>query len=480
MRTADFVSFEGPQFAVLSEDQLRKLHLGALEVLRRTGIRFHHDEALDMLEKAGAFISDGNLVRFPARLVEDAIASVPERVVMCDRHGEPTMYLEGEKVYFGTGSDCLNLLDPETGEHRKFTQDDLINAYHLCDALPNIHFVMSVGIPADVDPALTYDVQMALMLEHTTKPVVFVTDDLASCRRAIDMAAVVAGGYAGLREQQHILLYSEPSSPLQQSETAVDKLLLMAEHELPVVHSPGPLMGGTAPITMAAGLAMSLAEILSGLVVHQMTNPGAPFVFGAGLHHMDMKSTQICYGGPEFQLTKAAIAELGRWYGMPTWGYAGCSDAKVMDEQAAAEATLSVLMAKLTGANLIHDVGYMESGLTTSLEMIVLTDELVAMVDSMMKGIEVSDETLMLDELDQVGPGGHFLDTETTMKRFQDFWYPDLMSREIRETWVERGASTLGERLRAKVKTILEEHRTEPLVKEKRDRVWGIVEEARA
>jgi trimethylamine--corrinoid protein Co-methyltransferase len=211
-----------------------------------------------------------------------------------------------------------------------------------------------------------------------------------------------------------------------------------------------------------------------------MTNPGAPFVFGAGLHHMDMKSTQICYGGPEFQLTKAAVAQLGRWYGMPTWGYAGCSDAKVMDEQAAAEATLSVLMAKLTGANLIHDVGYMESGLTTSFEMIVLTDELIAMVDSLIKGIEVSDETLMLDELDEVGPGGHFLNTEATVDRFRDFWYPDLLSREIRETWQERGGSTLGERLTEKVQTIIKEHRPEPLAKDKKERIQKILEKADA
>ncbi len=476
MKTANFLAFQSPQFAVLSDDQLQKLHLGALEVLRHTGVRFHHQDALEMLEDAGAFISDGNLVKFPARLVEEAIASVPERVVMCDRDGEPAMYLERQNVYFGTGSDCLNTFDLETHEHRKFTQDDLIDAYHLCDALPNIDFVMSVGIPADVDPDLTYDVQMALMLEHTTKPLVFVTDDLASCQRAINMAAAVAGGYEPLREQQHILLYSEPSSPLQQSDTAVDKLLLMAEYELPVVHSPGPLMGGTAPITIAGGLVMSLAEILSGLVVHQMTNPGAPFVFGAGLHHMDMKSTQICYGGPEFQLTKAAIAQLGRWYGMPTWGYAGCTDAKVLDEQAAAEAMLSVLMAKLTGANLIHDVGYMESGLTTSFEMIVLTDELIAMTEAMINGIEVSDETMLLDELHEVGPGGHFLNTDATMARFQDFWYPDLMSREIRETWLERGGTTLGERLNEKVKTIIKEHQPEPLADEKKEKVQEVLE----
>ena len=344
MKTVNSVVFPAPQFAVLSDTQLQDLHLAALEVLRRTGIRFYYQEALDLLKEAGAFISDGNLVKFPARLVEDAVASTLGRIVMCDRDGQPAMFLEGTKVYFGTGSDCLNFLDPETGEHRKFTQADLINGYRLCDALPNIHFVMSIGIPSDVDPALLYDVQIALMLEHTTKPIVFVTNDRASCQRAIDMAAAVAGGYEALVEQQHILLYSEPSSPLQQSETAVDKLLLMAEYQLPVVHSPGPLMGGTAPITMAGGLVMSLAEILSGLVVHQLKRQGAPFVFGAGLHHMDMGAMQICYASPEFQLTKAAIAQLGQWYGIPTWGYAGCSDAKVMDGQAALEAMLSVLM----------------------------------------------------------------------------------------------------------------------------------------
>ena len=487
MRTVNSIVFPSPQFAVLSETQLQDLHTAALEVLRRTGIRFHHPEALDMLKEAGAFVSDGNLVKFPAWLVEDAVASTPSRIVMCDRHGEPAMFLEGTKVYFGTGSDCLSFLPPgvggkeaRTGEHRKFTQADIIDGYRLCDALPNIHFVMSIGIPSDVDPSLAYDVQMSLMLEHTTKPIVFVTNDKASCQRAIDMAAAVAGGYEALAEQQQILLYSEPSSPLQQSRTAVDKLLLMAEYQLPVVHSPGPLMGGTAPITMAGGLVMSLAEILSALVLHQLKRPGAPFVFGAGLHHMDMGAAQICYASPEFQLTKAAVAELGRWYGMPTWGYAGCSDAKVMDGQAALEAMLSVLMAKFSGANLIHDVGYMESGLATSYEMIVLTDELVALTDHMMKGIEVSDDTVMLDELHQIGPSGHFLDTEQTLKRFRDFWFPGLLDRQRRLQWSDAGATTLEQRLTARVKEILGGHQPKPLDPDKKQKLQEILAKAAA
>jgi trimethylamine--corrinoid protein Co-methyltransferase len=479
MKTANSIAFQSPQFAVLSESEISDIHLAALEVLRRTGIRFHHQAALELLKANGAFIADGNLVKFPARLIEQALGTTPGRIVMCDREGKPAMSLEGRNVFFGTGSDCLNLLDPNTSEHRTFMESDLCDAYKLCDALPNIHFVMSIGIPSDVDPALTYDIQMMHMLEDTLKPIVFVTNDRASCQRAIDMAAVVAGGYEALREQQHILLYSEPSSPLQQSETAVDKLLLMAEYELPVVHSPGPQMGAVAPITMAGGLVMSLAEILSSLVVHQLRKPGAPFVFGAGIHHMDMKTMQICYASPEFQLTKAAIAELGRWYGLPTWGYAGCSDAKVMDEQAAVEATLSVIMAKLSGANLVHDVGYMESGLTTSYEMIVLTDELVGMTDNLIKGIDTSEESLLVDEIDRVGPGGNYLDSKVTLKRFREYWFPGLLDRRRRQQWLEKGGLTLGQRLNQKVLQILAEHHPAQLPAEQSQELHQILARAK-
>ena len=475
MKVVNSILFKSPHFAILSDTQLQDLHLAALEVLRRTGVRFQHQGALELLEESGAFISDGNLVKFSAAMIEDAIASTPSRIVMCDRDGQPAMFLQGANVYFGTGSDCPNIIDPETGTHRKFTQADLINGYHLCDALPNIHFLMSMGIPDDVEVPLQYDTQMALMLEHTTKPIVFVTNDRASCQRAIDMAAAVAGSHEALVDQQHILLYSEPSSPLQQSETAIDKLLLIAEYGLPVVHSPGTLMGGTAPITMAGGLVMSLTEIFSALVVHQLKRPGAPFVFGAGLHHMDMSAGEISYGSPEFQLTKAAVGQLGRWYGMPTWGYAGCSDSKVIDEQAAVEAMLSVVMARLSGNNLAHDVGYLESGLTTCFEMIVLNDELVAMTDHIMKGIQVSEDTLLIDELHRVGPGGHFLNTEETRNRFRDFWFPSLLDRNRRGQWLNAGATTLSQRLNARVKEIIKQHQPKPLDPEKKRMIQEIL-----
>jgi trimethylamine--corrinoid protein Co-methyltransferase len=464
-----------PRLDALTERQIEELHLAALEVLRRTGVEFQHGGAVDLLKEAGAFVYDGNLVKFPAAMVEDAIASAPSRIVMCDRDGEAAMYLEGTRVYFGTGSDCLNVIDPETGEHRRFTKADLIDGYRLVDALPNIDFVMSMGIPSDVEVGLQYDTQMALMLEHTTKPKVFVTNDGASCQRAIDMAAALAGGYDALAERPHILLYSEPTSPLQHSRTAVEKVLLMAKCKLPFLYAVGILMGGTGPITMAGGLVLSLAEILSGLVLHQTRSPGSPFVFGSGVFHMDMRAAQICYGSPELHLTNTAMAQVGRWYGMPTWGFAGCSDSKVLDEQAALEALFSVLVAQLSGPNLAHDVGYLESGLTTSFEMVVLSDELIAMTDQLMRGIEVSEDTLLVEEIDRVGPGGHYMKTAETVKRFRDYWFPSLLSRKTRERWLEAGGLTLGQRLSERVKEIIAEHEPQPLDRAKKERIQEIL-----
>jgi trimethylamine--corrinoid protein Co-methyltransferase len=478
MKSGDYAGLPLLDLAVLTESQIQELHLAALGVLRRTGVEFLHRGAVELLREAGAFVYDGNLVKFPAAMVEDAIASAPSRIVMCDRDGEAAMYLEGTRVYFGTGSDCLNIIDPETGEHRRFTEADLIDGYRLVDALPNIDFVMSMGIPSDVEVSLQYDTQMALMLEYTAKPKVFVTNDGASCQRAIDMAAALAGGYEALAERPHILLYSEPSSPLQQSETAVEKLLLMAEYALPVLHAPAVLAGATAPITMAGSLVQGLAEALSGLVLHQLKKRGAPFAFGAAMAHLDMRAIQSPYVAPEAQLGNVAMAQIGRWYGMPTWGFAGCSDSKVLDEQAAVEALFAVLVAQLSGTNLAHDVGYLESGLTTSFEMVVLSDELIAMTDQLMKGIEVSKDTLLVEEIDRVGPGGHYMKTAETVKRFRDYWFPGLLSRKTRERWLEAGGLTLGQRLSERVKEITAEHEPQPLARDKKRKIEEILKTA--
>ncbi|MDH7489213.1 MAG: trimethylamine methyltransferase family protein, partial [Anaerolineae bacterium] len=395
--------------------------------------------------------------------VKDALNTTPERIVIAGRDRSKRLYLEKNKTYFGTGSDCPNYLDPRTGQIRPFTVADVVDAIHVVDALPELQFCMSMGIPSDLKTANAYRHQFALMLEHTTKPIVFVCDDRADCEAISAMAAAAAGGMEQLRLNPTLLLYSEPSTPLKHSETATGKLLFMAENMLPIVHSPAPMMGGTAPVTLAGGLALGNAETLSSLVMHQLKRPGAPFVYGSGLHHMDMKTTISVYGAPEFQLARVAVAEMGRFYGLPTWGYAGHSDSCALDEQAAADATFSVLVALLAGNNLVHDVGYLEAGLTTSPEMIVFTAEVISMMRKFMGGVALDAESLALDVIHKVGPGGDFLTQKHTLKHFRDLWAPALFSRQRMEDWVAQGSKRLGQRLKERTLAILEEHKPQPL-----------------
>ena len=371
--------------------------------------------------------------------------------------------LEGRRVHFGTGSDCPNYLDPRTGERRRFTTADVIDCVHVVDATPELDFCMSMGIPSELGAVNAYRQQYALMLTHTTKPQVVVCNDNADLEAIVAMASKAAGGIERLRLNPTFVAYSEPSSPLRHSETAVSKLLYMAEQRLPVVHSPAPMMGGTAPVTLAGGLALGNAEVLSGLVIHQLKHRGAPFVFGSGLHHMDMRTMISVYGAPEFQLARVGVMEMGRHYDLPTWGYAGHSDSCALDEQAATDATFSVLVALLSGTNLAHDIGYLEAGMMSSPEMMLLCAENISMMRRFMGGISFDAESLALEAIEKVGPGGDFLGSDHASSHYREFWQPELFDRRRYADWASDGSNRMRNRLRDKVIAIVDGHRPEPL-----------------
>jgi len=289
------------------------------------------------------------------------------------------------------------------------------------------------------------------------------------------MAAAAAGGADQLQLNPTLLLYSEPTTPLQHSRTATEKLLYMAERGLPIVHSPAPMMGGTAPVTLAGGLVLGNAEVLSSLVIHQLKRAGAPFVYGSGLHHMDMRTTISVYGAPEFQLARVGVAAMGQYYGLPNWGYAGHTDSNVMDGQAAADAMFSTMIALLVGANLVHDVGYVEAGLTTSPEMMVLTDEIIAMLRRFMAGVRLDAEALALEAIHRVGPGGNYLTDEHTVAHFRELWQPTLFDRQRADDWHVSGSKRLADRLRDKTIAIMEDHQAEPLPEPIREEIRYIL-----
>ena len=466
-----------PAMTMLNREDCLRLHNASCDILQRTGVNVYSESGLSLLREAGAAV-DGDRARIPRSLVEWSLASAPGPFNLYRRDGKKVaIRLNGKDVAFGPGSDTLRYLDPRTGERRPFRLDDIAGCARLCDALPNIDFMMSVGVPQDATGESYFPAQFAAMLRNTTMPIVVVCDTLADMEAITAMAAAAAGGMEQLAQRPNILLYSEPSTPLQHSETATEKLLFCAKHHIPVTHSPAPMMGGTAPVTLAGAVALGNAELLSSLVLHQLKNAGAPFLYGHGVHHLDMKEMISVYGAPEFQLARVAAAEMGRFYGLPVWGYAGHSDSKVVDGQAAADAASSVMVALLARTNLNHDVGYLESGLTGSPEMIVLTDEIISMTRRFAEGVRIDDEALAVDVVDEVGPGGEFLTHEHTMSHWRKLWLPRVFDRQRLEPWEEDGSLAVDDRLREMAVTLMDEHEVEPLPDSAEDEIEHILQQ---
>jgi trimethylamine--corrinoid protein Co-methyltransferase len=427
-------------------------------------VRVHDSEVRGLLGDAGCFISDGDLVKFPLTVVEEALEQAPSRVVLFSRDGKPSVYLEGRRTFFGTGSNLPHTLDLETGERRLSRLCDVRDTARLADSLSNIDFVMTMALPSDLEAATSDRHSFLEMITNTSKPVVFTAWDEGGLADIIAMAETVTGGSTELTAKPFLLAYLEPTSPLQHSHEVLRKMLMMADKRLPIVYAPGGVDGASAPVTSAGGLAMANAEVLSGLTIAQLRQPGTPVVYGSGSGPLDMRTTVVPYSSPEHMLHCRAIAELGqRYYHLPTWGFAGCSDSKVPDIQAGIESSLWILWTALSGANLVHDIGYLESGLTCSYEMIVMCDEIISFVRRLLGGIAVTEETLALDVIDEVGPGGDYLSNSHTLRHFKECWYPNIIDRSSYESWAEAGKPEAIERARQAAREAIANHSPEPL-----------------
>jgi trimethylamine--corrinoid protein Co-methyltransferase len=465
-----------PLLRKLSDHQLERLHHASLEILERTGVRLYEPEALELLKKKGVAVEEENRARIPADLVEWALDVAPKSTTLYNRQGQAAVVLEGKNVYFGTGSDCPNVIDLRTGERRPGTLQDIVEATTVCDALPNIDFLMSFCIAHDL-PSDTYDRhQMWAMLANSTKPILFVTLEFEGCVDAVHMAEAVAGGADALQRKPLCACYINVSSALRHNQEALQKLLFMADKGLPSTYTPVVLRGASGPVTAAGAIALANAGELAGLVIAQLKREGAPVILTGGVNDMlDMRTSLDCYADPT---NRVMLVELAQRYGLPIFGLTGCSDSKQPDEQAAAEAAFSILLETLAGAQLAHDVGYLDSGMTNSIEQVVICDELIAYTRQFMKTTEVNDETLALDVIDKVGPDGNFMATQHTHKHFREDWYPRLFERRNYDTWEKDGAKTMRQRAKEKALDILENHRPEPLPSDVLEEIDQIVERA--
>ncbi len=474
---SNYTSFDAPRLRKLSDDQVEHLHHASLEILERTGVCLYEPEALELLKKKGVQVEEDNRVRIPPGLVEWALSIAPKRAVICNRNGRRVMPLERHNVFYGPGSDCPDVIDVRTGERRVGTLADIVEAMRICDSLPNIDFVMSFCIASDVPQAVSDRHQMRAMLMNTTKPIVFVTTEFEGCVDAIRMAEAVAGGEEALRRNPICACYINVTSPLRHNQEALRKLLFLAGKGLPTTYTPMVLRGISGPVTAAGAIAMANAGELAGLVLAQLKREGTPVILSGGVNDMlDMRTTVDAYGDPT---NRVMLVELAHRYGLPIFGLTGCSDSKLPDEQAAAEAAFSLILETLAGAQLAHDVGYLDSGTLGSIEQLVICDELIAYTKRFMQGLQVNEETLALDVIDEVGPHGDFVTTEHTLRHFREDWYPGLFDRRKHEAWEAAGGMTLRQRARDKALQILETHQPEPLPADVQRKVDEIVAQAR-
>jgi trimethylamine--corrinoid protein Co-methyltransferase len=476
----NYHAHQTPQFRVLSDRQIEKVYQATLECLDRTGVEVRNEEARVLLATAGARV-DGARVRIPPHITQDAVAACPRSFTLWGRDSRPRIQVATDRVYFGPGPTCTYFIDPETGERRKTRRGDPGLTAQVCDALEHIDYVMSLGLIDDVTPALAPVYEFAEMVANTVKPVLAWSYSVPQLHDIHRIAIAVAGDEKTLRERPFFVFFSTYHSPLILTDEDMANVLWAAEHDLPIVFIGGGTAGSTAPITGAGLMVTYLAGALAGLAAIQLKRRGTRVCIGGVPQAMDLRSGRFAYGSPEMSLYSAAMSDISRYLGLPFMGTAGASEAKAVDQQAAIESAIQVVFSGLSGATLVHDVGFLDCADIGSLEMLVMNDEIIAMTRRIMRGIEVNDDTLMLDLIDRVGPGGEFMSTKETAKRCRkEIWQPTLMDREPWVKWDAAGALTMGDRIRARVREILTTHVPAPLGEEAAGQIERILAELEA
>ncbi len=437
--------------AALDEGGCNAVHEATLDVLTRTGVEVRHDEALALLAKAGARV-EGTRARIPSTLVEEALQSAPRAVTLTSRTGGDPLRLESGAVYYGTGSDCIYVLGPGARDRRPGTLRDVEEMAALQEKLASIDFVMSMVHPHELSPEFAPVAQFAAMLRGTSKPLIMVPEGAAHLELFNEMAAACGA-------QDSWAVYAMPSPPLVHGRGSVDRLVRCARLGIPMVYATALLQGATAPASPAGHLVVANAEMLSGLVIAQLARPGAPYVYGVAQGWMNPRTAHIVYCGPEEMAVQQASADLARHYGLPSFGYGGCSDSLMLDEQWAFEAGMTLLTAAVSGVTLLHDVGYVGAGTASSYESMVVMDELVAYVKTYLGGVTIDEGSLAVPEIEAVGPGGSHLVRKYTRRQLRGFFKPSLVTQDSHDAWEAAGGTSLLDRVAERTRELREAER---------------------
>jgi len=436
------IRFMSPQFSLLSHSQIEDIHLASLEILECTGVRIDHPKVRTLLRERGASVcEETNIVKIPPVIVESALKMAPHKVTIYDRSGKIKLRLEGRRVHFGAVSDIFYIIDQETEKPVKCTRTHLPLILKVIDALENIDFVNPSGCVQEVPPEIANLISLKDALIGTTKPLIWEPRSPKELKQGIELCETVAGNSKNLSEKPFLIVYCEPISPLVHIKEALDCLFLAGEYCLPVIYTPMSIGGETAPVTFAGNLAICC--IYGGI-------PGP----------MDMQTAIFSYASPESILLCAALTEMAHHYNLPMFGTAGVTEAVEVDCQAASEITLNCILALLSGANLVHNVGLTAGGKGVSIEVMILANEIIEMCSRSLQPIDTERDLFALEVINTVGPGGNFLTQDHTVKHCRKIWSPKLFQRMDIGKWMEN-PKHLSDRIHQNLKQIIEKH--EPL-----------------
>ena len=459
--------YRGGQYKPLSDEQVKIINDGAQGILEKTGVKVFTKTGRECFRRAGAHVDEQNcVVRIPRAMTEDAIASTPHRLVLCGRNPKHDAILEGSNVYLGTGGTAINVLDLQTAQRRPSTNEDIRLIAKLVDALNNIHVFTINVFPNDIKNIDEVDAnRFYSSLTNTTKHIMGGVYSLKGMQEVVEMASLIAGGIEKLRERPFISFITLIISPLKIDDCYGEMTCYAAEQNLPVVVPTEPLCGSTSPVTLASNIVLHCAESLAGVVMTQLVNKGCPVMFGSVGSINNMRTLEHLSGAIERGMINSAVSQMAQFYQLPYYSTAGMTDSKMVDCQAGYESGMMNLLVAMSGANYIHDAaGLMEFDLTVSYEKLVIDDDIIGMCLRVLRGIEVNDETLGLDLIEEVGPGGDFLAQEHTVAHMRsEFFEPAVTDREHRHNWTEAGERDSWQRAHQSVDRILEEHQPQRL-----------------
>lgn len=470
-----------PKLSILDTDLLERIIEEAFGLLMDPGVRVHNDEGLSLLAQGGAEVDfEARIARIPETLVRGSLETAPSEFHLHNLEGEAVVHYGGDSVQFDPGSAAITVLDRETGEQRSPTTADCVNFVKLAEMLPQIDAQSTGIIPGDVVEEIGDLYRLYLALNYMNKPIVTGAFGKQTWWVMKEMLVTVAGGESELAAQPIAIFDVCPSPPLLWSDLTCQNLIDCAKTQIPSELVSMPLAGATAPVTIAGAVVQHTAENMSGVVICQLANPGAPIVWGGSPAAFDMREGTTPMGAVETWMIDCAYTQVGKALGMPTHAYLGMSDAKVIDVQSGLESAGGVFMAALAGVNMVSGAGMIDFESCQSLEKMVIDAEIIGMAKRLISGVQPRTDPIALEVMRRLGHKADYLSDVHTLDWFSKEQYmpSDVIDRGSLDSWVQKGRQTGFERAKDRVDQLLREYKPGPVGEDMKAELRSIAEDA--